>query len=217
MLHFHDTYRGELAAYELSRLLGMSSVPPVVARTVDGVPGSLQLWIENALMERDRQEQGIEPPDRLLFRRQFREMRVFDNLIFNIDRNQGNILYDQDWNIWLIDHTRAFTPDRTLVSPKLIKSCSRTFWEHLRSLDEAEARERLRPYVSKAEVRALMKRRDLLVELLEARIAKVGEGFVLFEWDDPDPGITFGDSELALPTGEEEEEEGQEHHDAGGL
>ena len=41
-------------------------------------------------------------------------MRVFDELIANTDRNQGNMLIDKQWKLWLIDHTRGFrtTSDR---------------------------------------------------------------------------------------------------------
>jgi hypothetical protein len=35
-------------------------------------------------------------------------MRVFDQLIYNTDRNTGNVLYDTGWRLWGIDHTRAF-------------------------------------------------------------------------------------------------------------
>ena len=39
---------------------------------------------------------------------QLQVVRVFDELIQNRDRNQGNILWTSDWKMWLIDHTRAF-------------------------------------------------------------------------------------------------------------
>ena len=35
-------------------------------------------------------------------------LRLFDQLIANIDRNLGNLLIGNDWTIWAIDHTRAF-------------------------------------------------------------------------------------------------------------
>jgi hypothetical protein len=36
-------------------------------------------------------------------------MRAFDQLIYNTDRNLGNLLIDGDWRIWMIDHTRRST------------------------------------------------------------------------------------------------------------
>ena len=41
---FVDSYLSEVAAYELSRLLGFDNVPAVVRRK----GGSIQIWIENA-------------------------------------------------------------------------------------------------------------------------------------------------------------------------
>ena len=35
-------------------------------------------------------------------------VRLFDQLIYNIDRNLGNLMITNDWTIWAIDHTRAF-------------------------------------------------------------------------------------------------------------
>ena len=35
-------------------------------------------------------------------------VRLFDQLIYNIDRNIGNLMITNDWRIWAIDHTRAF-------------------------------------------------------------------------------------------------------------
>ena len=57
---FVDSYLSELAAYELSRLLGLDFVPPVVKRKVKKM-GSLQLWIEGATTEADRLRGDIEP------------------------------------------------------------------------------------------------------------------------------------------------------------
>jgi hypothetical protein len=36
-------------------------------------------------------------------------MALFDQLIFNDDRNQGNMLIGKDWKVWLIDHTQDFS------------------------------------------------------------------------------------------------------------
>ena len=35
-------------------------------------------------------------------------MTMFDNLIGNRDRNRGNMLRDAEWNVILLDHSRAF-------------------------------------------------------------------------------------------------------------
>ena len=35
-------------------------------------------------------------------------VRMFDQLIYNVDRNLGNLVIDKNWTIWMIDHSRAF-------------------------------------------------------------------------------------------------------------
>ena len=42
-------------------------------------------------------------------------VRLFDQLIYNTDRNLGNLLIDKDWRLWMIDHTRAF---KTFTEPE---------------------------------------------------------------------------------------------------
>ncbi|MDX1632492.1 MAG: hypothetical protein R3234_11555, partial [Thermoanaerobaculia bacterium] len=123
-------------------------------------------------------------PDRAYLRRQMDELRVFDNLIHNTDRNQGNILFDQDWNLWWIDNTRSFSLDQELVAPELVKRCSRALWEGLRSLEEERVREEIRPPLTVQEIDALFSRRDLLVELLEEKIDELGEERVLFSYEE---------------------------------
>ena len=48
-------------------------------------------------------------------------VRLFDQLIFNTDRNLGNLLIDKSWRLWMIDHTRAF---KTFTEPKSPKNLS---------------------------------------------------------------------------------------------
>ena len=42
-------------------------------------------------------------------------MKMFDNFICNKDRNAGNLLVDDDWNLYLIDHSRAFITDKDMA------------------------------------------------------------------------------------------------------
>ena len=105
---FRDSYQFECAAYELAGVLGLDHVPPAVPRSMFGQSGSLQAWVENAITEAKRLEEGTKPPDVLRWSRAQTQEHVFDALINNIDRNEGNELIDADWNVWWIDHTRAF-------------------------------------------------------------------------------------------------------------
>jgi hypothetical protein len=178
---FRDHYIHEPAAYALSELLGLEMVPPAVVRTVRGTPGSLQLWLEDVKASVELQETGAESPDQRAVMFQYYQMQVFDNLINNLDRNQGNILVDTDWRGWLIDHTRAFIRDRQLPSPATVRRCERGFWERLRSLSDAELEAAIEPYIPGPERAALLERRRLLVEHIQSKIDLVGADGVLFD------------------------------------
>ncbi len=181
--NFRDSYIFEPAAYELSRLLGVDNVPPVVLRKLRGKSGSLQAWVENAMTEKSRVSDNITAPDTILWNRQMWNMRVFDNLIYNTDRNQGNILYDGDWKLWLIDHGRAFRREKELRNPGLVIHCDRKLWEKLKSLDGETVRERLKKFLRSSQIKALMRRRDKLVEHIQKLIQERGESKVLFTFD----------------------------------
>jgi hypothetical protein len=185
VIFFRDTYRNEVAAYRLSRLLGFETLPPAVERKVDGAPGSVQLWIEQAMTEKDRLARDLQPPDTITFRQQIYDMRVFDNLINNFDRNQGNVLIDRDWTLWLIDHTRSFGQEAALPEPDTLVRCSRRLWAGLAALDEERLEEALGEHLGKGEIRSILARRDAIVELLSSRFATLGEDRVLFTHGDP--------------------------------
>ena len=59
---FHDSFIGEIAAYEMNRLLGLNNMPPTVYRTIDGKQGTLQLWAEKTMSDRERAEKNLLPP-----------------------------------------------------------------------------------------------------------------------------------------------------------
>ena len=197
VLYVRDGFTSQLAAYEMSRLLGMANVPPTVERRIDSRRGSAQLWIENGMTELKRVEKGLEPPSHNLWRQRYSDMRVFDNLINNIDRNQGNLLIDPDWNLWLIDNTRSFGRDKTLPRPELVERCSRRLWQAIHELDEGTVFERLSPYLQKSEIKAIFSRRAKLIELLQEKISAKGEEWILFNIGDPDPGVEVRQSDAS--------------------
>ncbi len=182
-IHFRDSHKFNGAAYELARLLGLENVPPATERLIQGRRGSVSLWIENAFTERERMARRQEPPDKVRWNQQIANMRVFDNLIYNTDRTQENILIGPDWKVWMIDHTRAFRRWHELNAPQQVSQIERTVWERLQALDRAEAKKRLGPYLTSYEIEAIFKRRDSLVELIRRRIVENGEDKVLFRWE----------------------------------
>lgn len=180
-INFRDSYLFEVAAYKLSRMLGLDNIPPVVVREIEGKEGSLQAWVEQSMTERTRSEKDIDPPSPMEWMYQHQIMRLFDNLIFNDDRNKGNILIDKDWKLWMIDATRAFRPTDELKNEKTIRYCERTVWERLQAMDEEQVKESLDDYLGTFELRTLLKRRKKLIEHVQSLIEDRGEEVVLFE------------------------------------
>jgi hypothetical protein len=174
---FRDHYLHECAAHELARWLGLQSVPPAVPRRLSERDGSLQIWVENT---RDEESQEFNPPDARAWVEQVWDMELFDNLILNVDRNSGNILVGQQYRLWLIDHTRAFQPFVDLLAPERLLKVNRRVWDRLRDADEEDLRAVVGDYLDRGQLRALAKRRELLLEHIERLVAERGEGAVFY-------------------------------------
>jgi len=199
VMFFRDSYENNIAAYKLSRLMGLTTVPPATLRRVEGKYGSVQLWIEGSHDEEERRRRGAEDALPILVRRSIADMWVFDNLINNTDRNQGNMLYDSGGAFWWIDHTRAFARGDRLLNPERINRCSRSMRAALEGLDQAAVKERLGSYLNKSEIKSLFRRRDSLLELLEEKIASLGETRFLFSYADPDDSVSVSYGETDIP------------------
>ncbi len=178
---FHDSYIYECAAWETSRLLGIDNIPPCVRRRFELTNGTMQLWVEDAITEKDRREGDVKPPEQLRWMRQKQTMRLFDALIYNFDRNMGNMLIDSRWKLWFIDHTRSFRKSALVEKPEKIFWCERGVFERLQALDKKTLSRQLRGLVSSVAVNLMLKRRDKLVRHLKDRIEEIGEGAVLYD------------------------------------
>ena len=183
-LYFKDSYIYEPAGYQMSLLLGLDNVPPTTLRKLDRRNGSIQIWVEHATNGGTLMKDKVAPPDEQRWNKQLQMMNVFDALIYNTDRNSGNFIVTPDWKLWMIDHTRAFRRNPTLQNPDGITQCERGMYQHLKALDEATIRERLKEYLSVFEMDALLKRRVLLLERLDKLIAERGADKVLYIYTD---------------------------------
>jgi len=189
-----DSAMFEAAAYELSLMLDLPLVPPTVRRVINNRDGTLQLWIESAMTETKRRELGTEPPDSSWWSGIMQSLRIWDNLIFNADRNTGNFLIDPDWGVWFVDHTRAFQTRRDLRNLESITFCEQLLWERLRTLTEEEISARLGLYLDGREIGALLKRRERIVKHIAELIEENGEDRVIYryshdivDWTQPRP------------------------------
>jgi len=153
----------------------------VVRRRVRGQWGSMQVFVEQALDEGSRLRNKVRPPHPVHWNRQVFMMRTFDRLIYNTDRNMGNILMAPDGRLWMIDHTRAFRRHDQLKDTDLVHGIDRGVWKRLREVDDETLHATVRPYLTTFELDGLLNRRKALIALIEQRIAEMGEKEVLFD------------------------------------
>jgi hypothetical protein len=176
---FWESYKAEIAAYKLDRLLELDMVPPTIERTVDRRPSAVQLWVENSRMLKDVQAARTPFPQTDAWNRQLYRQRVFDDLVANIDSNAGNMLIDAAWNIIKIDHSRAFAPGiMTMPFERQRTKIDRQFLDRLKTLDRDTLQREIGPWVEGGAVGALLSRRDTIVRQFERLAATNGEAQV---------------------------------------
>jgi hypothetical protein len=175
---YFESYKSEIAAYKLDRLLQMDMVPPTVERVVNREQVSVQLWIESTKMLKDIQAQKIRLPATEAWNRQIYRQRVFDDLIANIDDNAGNLLIDPAWNLILIDHSRAFTTLMTMPFEKQSTRIDRPFFDRMKALDRETLKREIGDFVEGGAIDALLNRRDTIVKAFETLAATRGEAEV---------------------------------------
>jgi hypothetical protein len=180
-LNFVDSYKNNIAAYELAELLGIEDMIPVyVERKWKGQVGSLSWWLPVKMDEVERHRQKLTAPDADAWNSQMYKIRVFDQLVADADINLTNLLIGEDWKIWRIDFTRAFRLNKELKSPEDLVRCDRQLLEKLKSLDGNQLTEKLRVYLNKEQLKAVMARRDKIVAVFQNLIAGKGERYVLY-------------------------------------
>ena len=175
---YMESYKSEIAAYELDKLLDMHMVPPIVERSYSGITGAAVYWIENTKgWDKDHPPTGPEPQ----WSFQITRMKMFDLLIANIDRNQGNLLYDADWHLFMIDHSRAFIGKKDLKNIAPLSRVDRALWGKMKELTfESLKASTVGHWVGDSELKALIVRRDLMEKEIQALVAKRGEASVFF-------------------------------------
>ncbi len=180
-VNFRDTYRYNIAAYRLARFLGLTNVPMSVLRTVDAKPAAVTWWIDNVqFTENDRLKKKATGPNPSRMAGYVHILRVFDELIQNRDRNGGNYIWTEDWTMWMIDHTRAFRTNKSLLKPQLLERCERTLCARMRLLTRESLVATVGDTLLPPEVDGVIARRDAILKLFDAKIAKTSEASVYF-------------------------------------
>ena len=175
---FMESYKSEIAAYKLDRMLDMHMVPPIVERSMNSKNGAAVYWVENVRgWSVEKPPQGPEP----MWSRQLTRMKMFDLLVANIDRNQGNLIYDTDWHLILIDHSRAFINKKDLKGLAPLGRVDRELWEKMKALTLKDLDRGLDKWVGNNEKKAILIRRDLMAKSIDALIKTRGEKSVFYD------------------------------------
>jgi hypothetical protein len=174
---FMESYKAEIAAYKFDRMLDLNMVPPIVERNLNGSDGAAVLWVENTRgWSVEKPPQGPEPKWSL----QLTRMKMFDLIIANIDRNQGNLIYDSDWHLFLIDHSRAFIGKKDLKGMAPLGRVDRDLWNKMAALTIEDLDRGLGKWVGTNEKKAILIRRDLMAKQITEMVAKRGEKSVFY-------------------------------------
>lgn len=172
---YWESYKSEIAAYELDKLLGMGMVPVAVEKTWKSEKAAAILWLAPIHSWKDMQDK----PKPGKWVAQVARMKMFDDLICNRDRNAGNLLVDDDWNLFLIDHSRAFISDKGLAVP--LEHVDRNLWTKMLALDEKTLDSALGQWINSGDIRAMLARREKMKTAIDALVKKSGEAEVFVQ------------------------------------
>ena len=175
---YWESYKSEIAAYELDKLLDLNMVPPVVEREMDGARGAAVMWVSPTTSVKEMG--GRLPPGRVPGH-EVRRMLLFDNLIGNPDRNGGNILVDGARNIILIDHSRAFLTKKDLQTK--VERVDEKLWTAIQGLTPEALRATLEPLIGNDALNAMLERRKRIQSEVDKLVARKGRDLVIIAED----------------------------------
>ena len=179
-LNFRDSYKFNIAAYRLDRMVNLNMVPVSVERKVGRESASVTWWVDDVqMLELERYKKKIPAPNRAAWNDQMYNVRVFNELVFNNDPNLGNLLITNDWQLRMIDFSRAFRTHDKLRNAKNLTRIDQRVYNGLRSLTREKVEGELGPLLRETEVDGLLARKDRILELFAAKIAEKGESMVL--------------------------------------
>ena len=166
---FRDSWSFNVAGYRVDRLIGMNMVPVSVERKWNYKDAAFTWWLDDVMMdEESRLKDKTEPPNTEVWNQQMQMIRVFDELIANVDRNLGNLMITKDWRLWPIDHTRAFRTNKDLKKPLNVTHADRAVVERMKALDKESLKKATSKYLTTYQIDALLARRDAILKRLDS-------------------------------------------------
>jgi hypothetical protein len=176
---FWESYRSEMAAYELDKLLDLRMIPPTVEKRFKNELGAAIMWVSPVRSFKQMGGPPTPPPEHFdSWNRQMSRAKMFDNLINNRDPNLGNWLVDPAWNLILIDHTRAFAPGKSPFHK--LNRIDRGLWERMLALEAAPLKAAVDRYLDGGQIKEILQRRDRMKKEIDEMVAERGEANVFF-------------------------------------
>ncbi len=156
--------RREVAAYRLDRLLGLGIVPPTRLAEVDGDSG-IEYRAGRSFSERVRLERGISRSNPCEVGSDFDLLAAFDSLTGMRSRNVDNLAYAiPTLELRVAGFGEAFPTSSALGEYTYQPQLATALAERLIMLDEAKLTSELGELLSGRQIRAILKRRDKLLE-----------------------------------------------------
>ena len=177
---FYESYKSEIAAYEIDKLLELNMVPPKVEREFEGSVGVAVMWVEPA--QSFARLGGVpKPPAPKLttWNLDLIRAKMLHNFIGDVDPNLGNWLVDPAWRVILIDQSRALTTTTKLVHE--MQHIDEPLWERIGSLSEESLGRALSQWLVRDQIRALIERRGRMKEQIDRLVRSKGAAQVFVQ------------------------------------
>jgi hypothetical protein len=169
----HESYKSEIAAYEIDKLLHLDMVPPTVEKTYKGQKGAAVMWASPTKSFFELGGPPVPPKDHLLsFGFMIAQAKMFDCLIGDPDPNLGNWLVDPAWNIILIDHSRALTTDTGFFQP--LRYIDPDLWDRMKAITLDSLTQSVGKWLDKDAIKAVIQRRDKMQKMIDDLVKKYG-------------------------------------------
>ena len=177
---YQDSWQCEIAAYVVDRIIGLGLVPATIQKDVRSRRGSLQWFVESKMTEAKRVADKISPPDAEAWNQQMLKVRLFDQLIANVDRHLNNLLVTENFEVRLVDHSRSFRINRELLNPEDLTRFSRSLLDGIKQLNKPDLKKKVKSYLSDPQIERLLQRRDAILALADKLVKERGEAAVIY-------------------------------------